>query len=463
MPYTGIIPRLISARQLLLYSKGVLFGKFFQRARFARLLLAAACGVFQPQGLTQDDHAATNPLSLADAKRTAFERNWDLLAAKSGVDAATAQLLVAKEFPNPTFSYSTARIGSYENSTPVGNGLWSRSYDTIFAVNQLIEIGGKRRDRRTSAEAGITGARARFYDARRLLDQGVTKAYAAALLAGENARILNESARLLRHETEIAQTRLKAGDISDADEKQIENNADVFALQAKSAEAAAVQARVAVEILLGVEQPKGNWTPADTFAHLVLAAPQFNASKNDALRSDVQAAQADLDQSKSDLKLQKAVRIPDPTFSFLVEHNPPGGGPPEDTVGVGVSFPLPLWNFNRGEIKSAQATVDKSALALAKAKAQAAADVANAQSEFQEASERLARYQNQILPKSQTVRDSVAFAYEKGGAALVDLLEAERADNDARLATAQAMSDTAGAVADLKAATETINDQTLRQ
>ena len=41
---------------------------------------------------------AVQPLSLADAKRLACERNWDLLAAQSSVDAATAQLLMAKEF-----------------------------------------------------------------------------------------------------------------------------------------------------------------------------------------------------------------------------------------------------------------------------------------------------------------------------------------------------------------------------
>jgi cobalt-zinc-cadmium efflux system outer membrane protein len=99
--------------------------------------------------------------------------------------------------------------------------------------------------------------------------------------------------------------------------------------------------------------------------------------------------------------------------------------------------------------------VDKNALALAKARAQVAADIATAQSAFQEATERLQRYQTQILPKSQKVRESVAFAYEKGGLTLVDLLEAERADNDARLATAQAMADAASAAADLKAATET--------
>jgi cobalt-zinc-cadmium efflux system outer membrane protein len=398
---------------------------------------------------------AVQPLSLADAKRLAFERNWDLLAAQSGVDAATAQLLVAKEFPNPGFSYSTARIAAYDNSSPEGNGLWSRNYDTIFAVNQLIEIGGKRRDRKASAQAGLSGARARFYDARRLLDQGVTKAYLAALLAGENARILNDSARMFQHEVGIAQARLKAGDLSESDEQQIENNADVFELQAKSAGAAAAQARIAVEILLGIEQPKGNWTPADALAQMAVSAPQLNESKTNALRPDVLAAEADLNQSKSDLKLQKAMRIPDPTFSVLEEHNPYGGLFPDDSVGIGVSFPLPLWNWNRGEIKSAQAAVDKNALALAKARAQVAADIATPQSAFQEATERLQRYQTQILPKSQKVRESVAFAYEKGGLTLVDLLEAERADNDARLATAQAMADAASAAADLKAATET--------
>jgi cobalt-zinc-cadmium efflux system outer membrane protein len=409
-----------------------------------------------------DARAQTNTLTLADAKQIAFEHNWDLLAAKSGIDAAQAQLIVAKEFPNPTASLSTAKIGNQESGTTMGNGLWERNYDSIAAVSQLIEIGGKRRDRQVSARAGVTGARARFFNARRSLEQGVTKAYVSALLADENARVLNESAQMLRHETDIAQARLKAGDISDSDEKQIENNADTFELQAKSAEAAAIQARISVEILLGVEKPIGNWTPADTLEHMAVAAPQFDESKTNGARPDVLAAEADLNQSKSDLKLQKAMRIPDPTFTIGAEHNPPGGGPPVDTLLVGVSFPLPLWNFNRGEIKAAQATVNQNAYALEKAKAQAASDIANAENAYLEASERLQRYQNQILPKSQKVRESVAFAYEKGGATLVDLLEAERADNDARLAAAQAMSDTASAVADLKAARNVLSEAELK-
>ena len=50
----------------------------------------------------------------------------------------------------------------------------------------------------------------------------------------------------------------------------------------------------------------------------------------------------------------------------------------------------------------------------------------------------------------------MAYAYQKGGASLLDLLVAERNDNDVRLAAAQAASDTAATAAAFKAATEEI-------
>jgi len=65
------------------------------------LAVALALAVVVSTG-AQTATNAVHPLSLADAKLLAFERNWDLLAAKSGVDSATAQLLTVTEFPNPT-------------------------------------------------------------------------------------------------------------------------------------------------------------------------------------------------------------------------------------------------------------------------------------------------------------------------------------------------------------------------
>jgi cobalt-zinc-cadmium efflux system outer membrane protein len=440
----------------------VLIRLFFKRTFFTRLFIAATLSVIQPQGLAQNDFAAMNALSLADAKRVAFERNWDLLAAKSGIDAAQAQLIVAKEFPNPTASWSTAKIGSRESGTPLGNGLWERNYDSIAAVSQLIEIGGKRHDRQVAARAGVVGAHAAFFDARRLLDQGVTKAYIAAVLAGENARILNESAGYLRHEADLAEVKFKAGAISDSDKKQIEINAEQYELQAKSADAAAVQARIALEILLGVKEPKGSWRATDSLEQLITPPVIVTNGLNPQIsRPDVIAADANLNSSVANLKLQKAMRIPDPTISVGAEHNPPGGGPPVDTFNIAVSFPLPLWNLNGGEIKAADAARVQAQMALEKAEAQVMADIANAGSEYDEASQRCQRYRDQTAPKSAQVRESVAFAYEKGGASLVDLLEAERTDNDIRLAAAQAQADTASATADLQAAENVLTETEL--
>ncbi len=410
--------------------------------------------------LTTIARADTNTLTLAEAKRLAIERNWDLLAAKSGINAALAQLIVAKEFPNPTTSLSTAKIGTHDTATSLGNGLWERNYDTIVAISQLIEIGGKRSDRQEAGRVGVMGSRARFLDAKRTLDQGITKAYAAALLANENAQILNDSAGYMRREAEIGMARFKAGDLSEADFKQILIAVEQFELQAKAAEATAVQARISVEILMGINQPKGVWTPADNLEQMGVVSPPATEAKPGAERPDVLAAGTDLRAAQAQLKLQKAMRIPDPTFSVGYEHEPPGGGPPVDTFNIGVSFPLPLWNRNGGNIKAAAAAVDQSALAVAKIKAQAVSDLANAEVAYQEASKRLERYQDEIRPQSAKVRESVAFAFEKGGASLVDLLEAERTDNDVRIATAQAMSDTASAVADLIAARNVISENT---
>src|ERR1035438_3544643 len=133
--------------------------------------LVALCAQ-QPANPPPSAAAAVVPLgqlSLAEAQRIAFQRNWDLLAAAAGVDAATAQKIVAKEFPNPSFAFSTTyvNVDNHPNSTSMGNSLWDRSYDTVFAVTQLFEIGGKRRSRQKSAQAGFEAAKAQLLDARR--------------------------------------------------------------------------------------------------------------------------------------------------------------------------------------------------------------------------------------------------------------------------------------------------------
>ena len=400
-------------------------------------------------------NAPLQRLSLADAQRLAFERNWDLLAAAAGVDAATAQKIVAHEFPNPTLSLSSSKINvdNQPNSTLDGNGVWDRSYDTIFAINQLFEIGGKRRSRKASAQAGFEGAKAQLFDARRTLDVAVAKAYVAAAQAEENVRVLLQSAGTLREEARIAEVRLRAGEISGSDKSQIEITAEQFELNAQSAKSAAAQARVALEVLLGVPQPNGDCELSDRLDTLCAATAPLNTNSVGTWRPDVIAAEAAVHKAEADLRLQKAMRVPDPTLLAQYEHEPPDAA---NTVGFGVSFPVPLWNRNRGNILAAEAAREQACLAFEKAKAEAVADIAVSRLAYVDAVKRWSSYRDSIRPKSEQIRQTMAYAYQKGGASLLGLLVAERNDNDIRLAAAKAASDMASAGAAFKAATQEI-------
>lgn len=421
------------------------------------LVLCAASGAGRPKRAADStDAASPTPavLSLAEAKRIAFRRNWDLLAAQANVDLAVAQKIVAREFPNPTLSYSTQKINtdSHPSATGAGNTLWGRNYDTIFAVNQLYEIGGKRASRQASAAAGFKAAEAGFRDARRTLDLGVSKAYIAVLLADGLARVLDHSADTMRHEREIAQTRFKAGDVSESDRMQIEIAAARLELDAKAATSNTRAARIALEVLLGAKKITGTWQPKDRLEDLATLPPGDGEAGS---RPDLLAARATLEKSEADLRLQKAMRIPDPTFLVQYEHEPPDQ---PNTLGFGLSFPLPLWNRNTGNIKAAEAARRQAELTMEKIESQVAFDIAFARVAYAEATHRWQAYQSDLASKSAKVLETVQFAYKKGGASLLDLFAAERTDNDVRTAAVQAMGDRATAAVSLAAARNALEE-----
>lgn len=393
---------------------------------------------------------APRPLSLADAQHLALVRNSDLRIAQAQVAAALGQLKSVREFPNPTLGLSTADLNTdgKTNATPLGNSLLNRSYDSIASLSQLFLI-AKRGVMRDAADAGVHVAEFQRDDERRLLLQSVTLAYLAALDAREQVRVLQASAAALRREAEIAAIRLHAGDVSASDQAQIEIAAEQDELNAEAQEATAKTAVVTLEILLGDPQPAGLTPLTDTLGQLQEAAGPDLENLPMGKRPDIAAAEQAVSQAESQLTLQKRQRVPDVTVSVQYERQPPDA---PNTVGIGLSLPLPLWNRNAGGILSAQAARNQAEEQLDKVRIQAAADVTSARVAYHEAAARMRRYLDSLLPKSASVVRSVSYAYQKGGASLVDLLEAERNDNLVRVGAAQAQADAASAAVNLRTA-----------
>src|SRR5437016_4161087 len=85
----------------------------------------ATFGTEQPTNgsFSTPSDTGARPLSRAAAQRAALEKNWDLLAAAAEVEIATAQKIVAHEFPNPTLALSSSKISvdHHPSSTVQGN------------------------------------------------------------------------------------------------------------------------------------------------------------------------------------------------------------------------------------------------------------------------------------------------------------------------------------------------------
>ena len=400
---------------------------------------------------------ADGGLSFADAFALALAQNPDVRVAQTDVAQAEAQVLVARQLPNPILSGQTTKIptGGTGASTPTGNGFFDRSYDSVVALSQTVEVGGKRKDRRLSAEAALAAAHARLRDTRRSVGNAVAHAYASALLASHNASILRESAISLDRSSELAGVRFEAGEISESDRLQVEIAAGRFRADAETAKGNVRTTLVVLAALLGSSGGTGPLRLSDTLETLessfLASTPEPGASLPDpvGLRPDVEAALRGVEKAEAERALQVAFRIPDPTFLVQYEREPPDR---PNSAGIGISFTLPLFNRNQGAIRAADASRDAARIEVERVRARARSELATAASNFETARTRAKTLVAELLPKARQVRETVAFSWKEGAASLLELLEAERNLNDLRLAAAAARVDLVLAAVDERAA-----------
>jgi cobalt-zinc-cadmium efflux system outer membrane protein len=411
------------------------------------LVLSALVNVSNVKG----EGNASAMLSFKDAREIALKQNADLASARARVLAALAEVRRARTWANPIFTASTAHIASdgSGNNAGMGNRFFDRSYDSIFSLSQLIEVGGKRGLRRSSANEGVKSARAQLEDISRQLVESVERAYIAAVEARQEAHTIAETARSLRQEAAIAEHRVNAGDLSRADKAQLEIAAGQRELDAASAEANAASAVITLQILLGEKSPDGRLTLSENLDGVMPKLSALQTVSMAGLRPDLASAEADVRKSELDLSEQKHERVPDVTLGLQYERNPPDL---DNTVGLSVSLPLPVFDLNAAGIESARASRDQAAARLEKTRVQAAADLALARVTAAEAYARAQRYEQELGPKSADVLKTIDFSYRRGGNSLLELLAAERDDHDIRIAMLRAQADYAESAVSLLSA-----------
>jgi cobalt-zinc-cadmium efflux system outer membrane protein len=407
-------------------------------ARFARhlALIVSALGAGVP-AMAQPAAGAATPvsrLSAADAVTLALAHNHAMRAQRFDIDQARADETTAGLKPNLTF-YSDNEGFPVFNPSQASWENFVNNQSFAQGVSYLFERGGKRKQRLAVALDTTDVVGKTVTDAERQLRLSVMQAFIDVLLAKSNLELAQENLKDFSAVVTVNQQRLAAGDISEGDYLKIALEKLQFEQDVSAARVALVQGRAALRQLVGYEMVTADFDVEGELTHRAHVVSLEDLQQQAlAARPDLLAAQSGIKLANDAAALAVSNRALDLTGNVEYERNGP-----QNAMGFGLSIDIPIHNRNQGEIARTRVAVEQAGEAATAAQQAVLTDVATAYAGLQTADEVVSLYESGYLEQATESRDISRYAYQRGAANLLDLLDAERTYRDTEFAYRQAL------------------------
>ena len=358
-------------------------------------------------------------LSVNEALGLFLSQNLDVLIAKYGIEYTKGQEVTARLFPNPLVSVGTQ--SSYSQGRTLSN-----SGQLFTQVSQLFELAGKRGYRIESAGYGTQSAEAAFEDAVRQLGFTVKDTYYRLQLAQRRLVLAEENRDRFSRILAINTIRFNKGYIAEVDLIRIRLQMVDFQSQVIQSLQEAESARGDLRQLLRLS-PRTvlELTTELDFRRIDPDIETLRVTALDA-RPDIRAKRYTFSQRESDLKLAKAYRIPDVTIGAGYAIQGAQGPDNPGQVALSAGIPLPLFNRNQGGIRQAEVSLQSAEADLNKTVNVVENEVEVAYRNLLQSRRLVEAYVGGVLEDTRSTLTIVERAYERGGATILDLLDAAR-------------------------------------
>ena len=294
-------------------------------------------------------------LTLNQSESLFLKNNLDLLAAQFNIDAAQASIIQARTWENPNFSFG---MNAYNPERKKYLDIGSEG-EKNAGFDQLIHLGGKKRNEVAMARSNAEVASLEFADLLRNLKFQLRQTYFSLYYQNMSYSSLikqlgNLDSLIVAHQTQVLKgniplkdlVRLQSLELNLKNQKtQLYEN--IIEYQGKLSLLSGLPLTI-VPIPLPVEllvYQEDKILLPDTLNRMAL--------KN---RTDLKIAQKQVEVSGFNVKWQKSLAIPDITVGALWDQR---GGTFKNEVGLNLGIPLPLWNRNQGNIKIARAQLSE--------------------------------------------------------------------------------------------------------
>ncbi len=358
-------------------------------------------------------------LNVSEAMALFLKQNLDLLIAKYGIESSKGQQITARLFPNPV-----AQIGNVASFTQ-GNTLAKTGAFTL-QIQQLFELAGKRGYRIESAGFGVRSAEADFEDAVRQLGFTIKDAYYRVVVAQRRLALAEENRDRFARILDVNTIRFKKGYIAEVDLIRIRLQVVDFQSQVIEAIQEGESARADLRQLLRLSP--ASKLELTTEMDYRRVDPDMGKLRSVALeiRPDIKSRRAAVSQREADLKLAKAFRVPDVTIGAGYSVQGPRGPDNQQMAILNLGVPLPLFNRNQGGIVQAEAGVQSAQAELDRTVNQVENQVDVAYHNLLQSRRLVEAYLAGVLEDARSTFTIVERAYERGGATILDLLDAAR-------------------------------------
>jgi cobalt-zinc-cadmium efflux system outer membrane protein len=371
-------------------------------------------------------------LTLAQALDEAAARSPTVVAAEAEVAAAEARVRQAGYRRNPELSLEV------ENVAGTGELRGLQSAETTLAVNQRLDLGGRRSARIGAARAELEVQKLRLAIARADLAQSVREQFARAVAAREKLTQATENEERARELARVAGIHVEAG--RDPPLRALRARSALAQAQAEREAAAAdeLAARSSLAALFGAGAPVGS---VSGFT-VDLASQQINPEAS----LDVRLAEAESLGAQASIREQLAERRLDPAVGVGVRHLRETGD-----VGLvaGVSMPLRVFDRNQGNIEAARQALAAADARRASTLATTTARARNAIANVEASQRRVEALEKAAVPEAVEALRLAERSYREGRASLLELLDVQNAYTTARTSLTEARLELALAVAEL--------------
>jgi len=367
---------------------------------------------------------AQQALSWDQVKARFETANPTLRADSLNVDEMKAAEITAFLRPNPQFTFSVDGTQIAPN-----NGHWQPLAGTDYQpnVSYLHERDGKRELRLKSAQEGTQIALSQHADLDRTLIFTLRSAFVQTLQAKTVLDVAKQDLEYYDHIIQISRDRFNAGDIAQIDLDRIELLRVQYESEIQTAIVNLRTSKIQLLQLLNDRTPVEQFDVTGTFDFSDTLNPleEFRKIALDE-RPDLRAAVQSLEQAGTNHKLAEANGSTDPTFGAWYTYNSSNNNPDAiQTLGLSVSIPLRIFDKNQGEKKRTQIDIDREQQLIDAARAQVFSDVDSAYAQVESDIALLKPYKSKYNDQATRVRDTVTYAYQHGGASLMDLLNAQ--------------------------------------